>query len=187
MSQSQTINFTQQTLRQRQQAQASTSSPMSSAGSPMSQQSGTQNVPSPANSQSMGPSMQSISNMQSMGIPNNIVQSNPNMVTGMGNMVNSMSGMNPMGMTREQHAKLLQQQQIMRAQQAMHQGTQGHLRPPPPDYKASQNPMAGNMHGVGQPRYPQAGIRRATHQTMPPSGNLLSVLCIMFRLTHESL
>ncbi|XP_077293547.1 uncharacterized protein LOC143916364 isoform X2 [Arctopsyche grandis] len=178
VSQSQTINFTQQTLRQR-QAQTATSSPMSSAGSPMSQQS-SQNVPSPANGPTMGSSPQNLGNMPSMGMPNNLVQNNGNMGPGIGNIVNSMSGMNAMSMSREQHAKLLQQQQIMRAQQAMHQGAQGHLRPPPPDYKASQNPLASNVHNVGQPRYPQGGIRRATHQAMPPSGPMMRSGGVMY-------
>ncbi|XP_014478883.1 PREDICTED: neurogenic protein mastermind isoform X4 [Dinoponera quadriceps] len=82
---------------------------------------------------------------------------------------------------QHQHAKILQQQQLMRAQQAMQQqqhmtGAMGSVRPPPPEYKAAA--QAQMMHaGIGmgqQARFANTGpMRRVTQQPMPPSGPMM--------------
>ncbi|KAF5294671.1 hypothetical protein FQA39_LY02803 [Lamprigera yunnana] len=113
MSQSQTINFTQQSLRQR--------------------VNGPNGIPS-----SMGPTSQMTPN----GLMNSNVSMGPGGPMGSGGpMGNTMGPRHMAPQTLEQQKLLQQQQQMLRAQQALMQ--QQMVRPPPPEYKASAGMMQG--------------------------------------------
>ncbi|KAK4883013.1 hypothetical protein RN001_006332 [Aquatica leii] len=111
MSQTQTINFTQQSLRQR--------------------VNGPNGMPS-----SMGPNSQMAPN----GLMSNNVTMGPGGPMGSGGpMGNTMGPRHMAPQTLEQQKLLQQQQQMLRAQQALMQ--QQMVRPPPPEYKASAGMM----------------------------------------------
>ncbi|XP_059608449.1 neurogenic protein mastermind isoform X2 [Phlebotomus argentipes] len=201
VSQSQSINFTQQNMRrgqaangagiqtmagnnavtnpnmsQAQMVSMSQSQHMSVSGMVQgSQQPGAGQMNNPMG---MAPNMMNQGQMGGMGM------GNPNGMVGAPNMMANMGGGGggggpsggPMPGMRHDPTKFMQQQQMMQRAQAM-QHMQG-ARPPPPEYKAAQAQMiqAQMMHQGGPGgRFPNsaAAMRRMSQQPIPPSGPMM--------------
>lgn len=146
VSQSQTINFTQQSLRQR--AAAAAAAAAAAGGVP-------QSAGAPGGPGAPG----------APGARNHPQQVPQNQVVDQ----HHAKLLQQQQMMRAQQVMQQQQQQHMA-------GSMGGVRPPPPEYKAAaQAQMMHAGMGIGQQaRFPNAGtMRRVTQQPMPPSGPMM--------------
>ncbi|XP_051155593.1 neurogenic protein mastermind-like isoform X3 [Leptopilina boulardi] len=147
VSQSQTINFTQQSIRQRAAAAAAAAAAAGgvpqSAGAPGGP--GAPGAPGARNHPQQVPQGQVVDQHQHAKLL--------------------------------QQQQMMRAQQVMQQQQQQHMaGSMGGVRPPPPEYKAAaQAQMMHAGMGIGQQaRFPNAGtMRRVTQQPMPPSGPMM--------------
>ncbi|CAH1175874.1 unnamed protein product [Phaedon cochleariae] len=157
MSQTQTINFTQQTLR-RAGGPGGMPTPMGPSGGQMGP--GPMNAgPSAAAQSSMGPASRMLTVQQQQSLEQQQQK-----------------------LLHQQQVLRAQQLQQQQQQAQQHMGP----RPPPPDYKTSAGMMQGGG-GPRYAVAPPGGMRRMAHQPMPPSGPMMRSSMFMLPQQQQQL